>query len=60
MSWQQHCGGETPASKSALHGENQNPQKQKIAIGQAIRSRWHFHYAFTFPKLSGISTTKRG
>ena len=46
--------------KSTAIIPNHIPQKQKIAIGQAIRSRWHFHYALTFPKLSGISTIKCG
>ena len=52
--------GETPASKSKFVCRKYIPKSKKIAIGQAIRSRWQFSYAFTFPKLSGISTTKCG
>lgn len=46
--------------KRTAWGKSKSPKAKKIAIGQAIRSRWHFHYALTFPKLSGISTTKCG
>lgn len=46
--------------KAHCMGKIKIPKSKKIAIGQAFCSRWHFHYAFTFPKLSGISTTKRG
>lgn len=46
--------------KAHCMGKIKIPKSKKIAIGQAFCSRWHFHYAFTFPKLSGISTTKCG
>ena len=54
------CGGETPASKSKFVCRKYIPKSKKSPSGKQFAPDGIFHYALTFPKLSGISTTKRG